>query len=268
MNVMNQNPLKRWAAPAAGLFSILAVTTSHAALVAPNTTEAAGAVLGGGTSFGANASLAGTVVGNKTTSFLEPSALFQGTLRSVVVQNTAGLLDFYFQLSNTSNLAPVSTGPGLGSDIFRLTLSGFAGFGTGAGDGLEMNYRTDGLAGIAGAGAFVIGTKPAFSADRDPALATQGGVGFDFDASQFLGGPGNVDSGQTSEFLLIRTNARAFRNVSSEVVSGFGTAFTSGFAPAAVPEPATALAGLLLGSLVAFRDMGRGRRRQPVPAKA
>ena len=265
---MSLNPLKRWAAPAAGLFSIVAVTTSPAALVAPNTTQAAAVGLGGGTSFGADASLAGTVVGNMTTSFIEPSSLFQGTLRSVVVQNSAGLLDFYFQLSNTSDLAPVSTGPGLGSDIFRLTLSGFSGYGTGAGDGLEMNYRTDGLAGIAGAGAFVVGTKPAFSADRDPALAALGGVGFDFDPSQFLGGPGNVDSGQTSEFLLIRTNARAFQNVTSEVVSGFGTAFTSGFAPAAVPEPATALAGLVLGSFVAFSDLGRGRRRQPVATKA
>ncbi len=229
------------------------MTTSQAALVAPG----GGPVpLAGTTNFGGN------VVGDLTVGFVEPSALFQGTLRSVVVQNGSGLLDFYFQVANTT-----PGGPGLGSDIFRLALDGFNDFGTGAGDQLEMNYVTNGLTGIGlNFGGNVIGTKPAFSADRLPTIASDT-ASFDFDPSGFLGGPGNVDSGQTSEFLLIRTNARFFQSVNSEVVSSFGTAITSGFAPAAVPEPATALAGLVLGSFVAFRDMGRSRRRQPVPAK-
>ena len=266
---MNVNTMKRWAAPLTGLLSIVAISSGSAALVAPGVAEIPGVALGAGTSLGADATLAGTVVGNKTVAFKEPSSLFQGTLRSVVVQNSAGFLDFYVQLANTSNLAPVNIGPGLGSDIFRLTLSGFTGFGTVAGDVLNVNYRTDGLAGIAGAGAFAIGTKSAFSADRDPGIqGAYGGVGFDFDSSHFLGGAGNVDSGQTSDYLLIRTNARFFRNVENEIVSSFGTAFASGFAPVAVPEPATLLAGLVLGSYVAFRDLGRGRRRQPLTAKA
>ncbi len=253
--------LKRWTAPLTGVLSIAIVSIAPAALVAPNTPETAAVVLTG-TSFGADSSLAGWVVGDRTVSLAEPSNLFQGTLRTVVVQNFGGTLDFYFQLANTSNLAPVSTGPGLGSDIFRFSLSDFTGFGTGPGDGLEIGFRTDGLAGALGIGPVTAGTKAPYSADRDPALAGLGGVGIDFDPSQFLGGAGNVDSGEVSQFLLIRTNARFFQSVNNEIVSGFGTAFASGYAPVAVPEPATALAGLALGSFVAFRDLGRGRRRK------
>ena len=258
MNVMNQNQVKRWAAPLAGILSILAVSTSQAALVAPG---------GGFTNLAGTTNFGGTVVGNKTVGFIEPSALFQGTLRSVVVQNSSGLLDFYFQIANTSNLAPVNTPAGGGADIFRLAVLNFNGFGTGAGDSLEVNYVTNGLTGIAGAGAFVTGTKLAVTGDRLPTVASNL-VGFDFDTSHFLGGPGNVDSGQTSDFLLIRTNARFFQNVNNEVISSFGTAFASGFAPVPVPEPATLLAGLVLGSFVAIRDLGRGRRRQSLATQA
>jgi hypothetical protein len=181
----------------------------------------------------------------------------------VVVQNFGGTLDFYFQLANTSDLPPVNTGPGLGSDIFRFSLSQFTGFGTGAGDALEISYRTDGLAGALGIGPVTVGNTAPHSADRDPALLGLGGVGIDFDPSQFLGGPGNLDSGDVSNFLLIRTNARFFQTVNNEIISGFGTAFASGYAPVAVPEPATMLAGVVLGSFVAWRDLGRGRRRKP-----
>jgi hypothetical protein len=262
MNLSFASILKHWTAPLTGVLSITLVSIAPAALVAPNTPEVSAVVLGG-TSFAADSSLAGWVVGDRTVGFNEPSNLFQGTLRTVVVQNFGGTLDFYFQLANTSNLAPVSTGPNLGADIFRFSLSGFTGYGTGAGDALEIAYRTDGLAGALGIGPVNVGTNAPYSADRDPALAGLGGVGIDFDPSQFLGGAGNLDSGDLSQFLLIRTSARFFQSVHSEIVSGFGTALTSGFAPVAVPEPATALAGLALGSFVALRDLGRGRRRKP-----
>lgn len=267
MNLLFAHTLKRWTTPITGAFALLAVSIAPAALVAPNTPETPGVVLNG-TNFASDSSLGGWVVGDRTVGFSEPSNLFQGTLRTVVVQNFGGTLDFYFQLANTSNLPPVNTGPGLGSDIFRFSLSEFDGFGTGPGDALEISYRTDGLAGALGLGNPVaVGTKAPYSADRDPALAALGGVGVDFDPSQFLGGAGNVDSGEVSQFLLIRTNAKIFQTVHNEIVSGFGTALTSGYAPVAVPEPATMLAGLALGSFVAWRDLGRGRRRKPA-AKA
>lgn len=257
MNVISANPLTRWVAPAAGIFSLVAVATGFAALspVAPLTPEFPGVLL---TPTAFDASLAGSVLAQQTVTFSEPSSLFTGTLRSVVVLNTTGTLDFYYQLANTT-----PGGPGLGSDIFRLTLEGFTGFGTLPGDTLLVGTRSDGLAGISGTGAFSVGTSPGYSADRDPGIASLGAVGFDFDPSQFLGGPGNVDSGEVSQFLLIRTNARLYELVTTEIISGFGTAVTTGFAPA-VPEPATLLAGLVLGSFVAYRDLGRGRRRKSV----
>jgi hypothetical protein len=269
MKIMNANLLKRWVAPLAGILSTLAVSTSFGALIAPGTPSIPGVALGPGTSLAADPSLAGWAVGAKTVAFSEPTNLFQGILTTVVVQNTSGFLDFYFQLGNTS--LPVSTPSPLGTDIFRLAVSGFTGFGTAPGDGLVVSYRTDGLAGVSGVGPwFGPGTKAPFSADRDPGIASVGGVGFDFDSSHFLAlpgspAPGNIFTGEVSRFMLIRTNAVLFQNVHSEVVSGFGTAFASGFAPAAVPEPATLLAGLILGSFVAYRDLGRGRRRRPDP---
>lgn len=246
----------------AGVVAMVVASSASAALVAPNTTESPGVVLTG-TSFASDTSLAGWVVGDRTVSLNEPSNLFQGTLRTIVVQNFGGTLDFYFQLANTSDQAPVNIGPGQGSDIFRMSLSNFTGFGTGPGDGLEINYRTDGLTGALGIGPVNVGTNAPYSADRDPALAALGGVGIDFDPSQFLGGAGNVDSGEVSQFIMIRTNAKFFQSVNNEIISGFGTAFASGYAPVAVPEPATLLAGLVLGSFVAYRDLGRGRRRKP-----
>lgn len=248
---MTLNPITRWATPLAGILSILAVTVSDAALVGPGGGPVA---LAGTTNFG------GTVVGSKTVGFIEPSALFQGTLRTTVVQNGSGLLDFYFQLANTSQLAPVNTPAGGGADIFRLALQDFNGFGTGAGDSLVMDFVTNGLTGISGAGAFSIGTEDPVTADRLPDNPSNQAS---FEFSPFLGNANNVDSGETSLFMVIRTNARFFQNVNDEVVSSFGTAFVSGFAPAAIPEPATLLAGLVLGSFVAYRDLGRGRRRKP-----
>lgn len=232
------------AASLAGILVIAPVDSTHAALVAPG---GGAAVLAGTTNFG------GTVVGDKTVAFAEPSSFFTGTLRSVVVQNGAGLLDFYFQIANTS-------APALDDDIFRLALTNFNGFGTGAGDSLQVDFVTNGLTGIAGAGAFSIGTKPAYSGDRLPDVPSDQ-VGFDFDPSGFLGGPGNVDAGETSQFVVIRTNARLFQNVAEEIVSGNGTAFASGFAPVAVPEPGTALAGL-----IAFGACAATRRRRHAQA--
>ncbi len=240
---MHPNPIKRWTAPLAGILSALALATSPAALVAPG---------GGAEPLTGTMNFGGWAVGDKTVSFSEPSNLFQGTLRTVVVQNGSGLLDYYFQLQNT-------TAPGPFLDIFRLAVTGFNGYGTGPLDSLEVDYVTNGLAGIFGVSS-VVGTEAPMTGDRLPDVSSDQ-VGFDF--SFFQGDPANVDPGETSQFMVIRTNSKFFQVVNTEVVSGLGTAFVSGFAPVAVPEPATMLAGLVLGSFVAFRDLGRGRRRRP-----
>ena len=178
----------------------------------------------------------------------------EGTLRSLIVDR-GGLRDYYYQVTNTSSLPP-----GLGRDIFRMSIGGFT-----QSEVLSVSYSIDGLAGIGGAGSWVTGTKAPYSADRD--FPTTGMIGIDFDLSHFLntnpGGisdaPGNVDSGEASYFIVVRTNqiapapeemgesdlAQDSLAASPEieaVIIGSGAAVASAFTPATtVPEPATAL---------------------------
>lgn len=173
-----------------------------------------------------------------------------GTLRSLIV-NRGGFRDYYYQLTNTS------TSPLSGQDIFRMTVVGFD-----PTDVLAVTYRTDGLAGISGAGAFAVGTKAPYSADRD--VAGDGNVGFDFDPSRFIntniGGPnsapGNVDAGDISDFIVVQTSrlAAAFDGADAgelafdlspdfppgrAIISGAGTMIVGAQAP--VPEPGTSV---------------------------
>lgn len=193
----------------------------------------------------------------------------EGTLRSLIVDR-GGLRDYYYQITNTSSIPA-----GMGADIFRLTIGGFLESET-----LSVSYSLDGLAGLTGAGAWVNGTKAPYSADR--ISATPGNVGFDFDMAHFLntniGGPsdapGNVDSGEMSYFIVVRTEQiaasvgmspadLAFDELAQSaagqaVIVGAGAAVASAFGPDPVPEPATVLlAGW--GMLVAAGS--RTRRR-------
>jgi len=124
-----------------------------------------------------------------------PPFQIQGTLRSLVVDN-GGLRDYYYQLQST---AP---GPDPDLDIFRLTIGGFT-----ANEILSVSYRTDGLAGLNGAGTWVTGTQAPHTADRD--LGGIGNVGIDFPAQPpvpFTGNPDDVNSGEISDFIVVRTN--------------------------------------------------------------
>jgi hypothetical protein len=185
-----------------------------------------------------------------------PPNEFSGTLRSVVARNTAGTLDFYYQLTNTStNLNE--------ADIFRLTLGGFEPFSAAP---LDISYRTDGLAGIAGLTSFTVGSRFPGSADRDPAIAP-GGIGFDFPIAftRFLGDPRNVYPGQQSNWLVVRTDATTF-GVNQAAISASGTAVADIFAPAgaagAIPELSSVLTwGLLAGLFGLFTGWTRGWKR-------
>ena len=198
--------------------------------------------------------------------------MLTGTLRSIEVERGGGLRDFYYQIANTSELPA-----GSGHDLFRITIGGF-----GAGEMLGVGY-TDDLSGVSGIGSFTGGTKPPRSADRD--VAMPGEIGFDFDLSNLpsfintnLGGPsnasGNVDSGDVSNFILIRTNrtgmipppgnelnvaaasAPSFPTGQQVTIGGVGAMEITALAP--VPEPATAcLVGI--GSIVAASFLTRRR---------
>lgn len=227
---------KGWAAALAVTLASTLSTQAALVNVAPGTPEFAGVALS------ATAGLGGNVVASRTTNFTAGAGVFSGTLRSLVVDRGAGLLDFYYQVQNTS-AAPAGTG----ADIFRLAINGFTGVALNGGP-VSATFRSDGTVGLGAlpGGFSTIGTKGVATADRDPGISGNGGLGFDFDPTHFLGGAGNVDSGQTSFWMVARTNATAFNN-NFATVSGADTAFNvSTFtALVPVPEPGSALAGML-----------------------
>jgi hypothetical protein len=198
-----------------------------------------------GVPLGANqATGGGTVLATLNSSFVDnamPTSFASGILRSFVVDRGGGLLDFYYQLINTS--APP---PDMLSEFFRMkTLGGFD-------PSLVLSVgQTDSLAGlVAGSGSgFVAGSyttgaglQAAATADRD--VATLGSVGFDFPTQPppaFIGDPNNVEQGESSTFLVVRTNSKSYGNVQM-TIDGAGTSFANTFAP--VPEPGSMIFGL------------------------
>ena len=248
-----------------GVLSLSIANISQAVLVSPNTSEVPGAPLGTGTSLADDFTLAGAALADKTLPFSEfMNNSFYGTIRSLVVQNVVGDLDFYFQLNNQTPPDDIF------SDIFRVSFAGFTA-GNGyefSGSSFDISYRTDGLAGISGVtDGFQIGTRAPKSADRDSAISNAGGIGFDFadgptTGERFLGNANNLHSFERSFFMVVRTGISdpiQFRNTGAypdtSAISGAGTAYGGAFAPAPVPEPSA------LG-LVALGALGLARRRR------
>lgn len=226
-------------------FSTAATTFAAFVPLPEYTDEDPGVALGSGT-----AGITGVVI-DAQDSLFNIGADFKGILRSMVVDTGLGY-DFYYQIVNTG------TDSGNGTDIFRMkTLGGFQGAA------LTVSYRTD-LTGLdfagfsngpsGGAGAYSLGTKDVFSADRDE--GSTGSAGFDFSPSRFLFDPANVQGGETSRFAVIRTNLTSYTSVNTDV-SGLGTARIAAYA--AVPEPQSA-ALLALGAASLARR--RTTRRQ------
>lgn len=155
------------------------------------------------------------------------------TVSSAVFRATTGTLDFYYQVTNSS--------PGPTFDqVHRLTGSSFVGFIT------DVYWVVNGSAVSCSAcgGSFLDGTQDPFNVDRN---ASGSVVGFNFPQGF------DVDSGETSRVLLIRTNATFFQPGFVSVINS-GTITRPAFQPA-VPEPASmALLGFgLLGAGAAMR---------------
>jgi hypothetical protein len=158
-----------------------------------------------------------------------------GTLFSSVYRESGGTLDFYYQIQLSGN----SSG-----DISRETNTSFAGYQT------SVGYRPDGSA-LSGS-PFTNGTVAPTTADRNA-----GGdvVGFNFGPPESA----KVLPGQTSDVLVISTNATTFTTGSSSVIDG-GAGTVQTFEPTVVPEPST-LAQLVLGVIALATLWIRPRKR-------
>jgi hypothetical protein len=211
-----------------------ALIIATAALVATVCTSARAAFIdNGGLQFPAAtvpAPAGGTVVAD-TRAVPVVAQTFSGTVQSQVISgdtnNPLGGETFVYRITN---------GSGSLNSIERATIDSFAGFTTDVG--------------------YVSGTG-----DAAPADASRGSsgdiIGFDF--KPFPGTVGTaIAPGQTTDFLVIRTNSPSFEASTLSLIDG-STGTAPSFAPAAVvPEPAGV--GLLLcaaGGLLARRRRSR-----------
>jgi len=199
-------------------------------LVLPLASVKAGLVLPGTTvPLSGTPNPGGTVVQDITTPFTAPFGLFSGNLRSLVVRAPSGTFDFYYQVTNTTaNPAEFLDG---------ITIRDFTGFTT------DADWVTNGLTGIAGAGAFQIGSTRAESAARD--LNPADDLTFFFP----IGSQNNSPAQNPGNFLLVKTDARTF-GPASAIVSGAGfTGPIATFGPAVIPEPSSFLFGVALSTV-------------------
>jgi hypothetical protein len=240
------------------LLALAATTLLHgisaqAALILPGTPYESSAPLGAPTTIAASGSLSGTVLADQKIAFSESmSGFFTGTIRSLVVQRADTLkLDFYYQLVNNTAYEEFPND----ADIFILSVESFAGYGLPGNDALDLLVRSDGLTGLTGAATFVNGTVAATSGFRDPQAADAAGFIFATLPLNFIDDPNNLGAGETSNFLVIRTNATEYASTTAFVSGTFGTATTQAFAP--VPEPTVA-------GLTAIGALGLGLRRRRV----
>lgn len=245
----------------AGALSFFIPASSQAAFaILPSpTNEFPGVLLGA-----AQATGGGTVLRAIDSLFVDnasPTPFAQGTLRSFVVDRGGGLLDFYYQLVNTT---PVPRIADPDQQFYRLKTTG--GFPPSLIVSVAQTNDLTGLVAGLGSG-FVPGSyttgaalKPATTADRD--VGTSGSVGFDFPVQPpvpFVDDPNNIAPGQTSSFLVVRTNSTAFAQLEA-AISGGATSFAAAFA--AVPEPSSILFGLALLGTCFGRGAKSSRQRK------
>ena len=249
MNIQKPITTTIRAADFVGAFSLIALSASQAAFTALpfGTPETPGVGLGA-PMLGAT----GKVVAFNSAAFVDnalPTPFASGTLNSFVVDRGGGLLDFYYQVVNTSP-GPDPFGD---ADLYRLkTLAGFdpvqnpqlvSGLLVGQTNTLT-GLDTSMFPAVAG---LTQGAGLQAAATGDHNVGSVGSVGFDFPTQPpvpFTGNANDVNFGESSSFLIVRTNSTAFGGIVS-AISGSATSFPVGTF-GAVPEPTSALFGLAM----------------------
>jgi hypothetical protein len=165
-------------------------------------------------------------------SFSTTAGTTSGSLITAVYREASGTLDFYYQVVNDATSA---------TSIGRESNTNFDSFLT------SVGFRTDGST-LAGTG-FVDGTKPPDLADR-----ANGVIGFVYS----LNVADKIAPGQSSNVLIISTNATTYVPGNAELLDG-GSVTVAAWQPgSSVPEPATM--ALLGGGLLALAGIRRYRR--------
>jgi hypothetical protein len=152
-----------------------------------------------------------------------PLSPFAGTLRSAVYRNTAGFLDFYYQVVH-NNADPID----------ELSVAPFGGWIV---DAYYWDADSD------GAGVFTAENNGGLTVAQSTAERSNDGnvlrVAFSFPADPILGLPSIQDPvgpGETSSTYIFRTNATMYGPGTAGIQDGVAF-FVPTFAP--VPEPAT-----------------------------
>lgn len=170
-------------------------------------------------------------------SFTTTAGTTRGTVESAVYRESGGSVDFYFQVANS---------PASATAITLEINTSYEGFAT------DVYYRTDGGSFPLTGTTFIDGTlgKAPVAADRD---ATGSVVRFDFGTSDAR----NIHPGETSEVLIIATNASLFAPGNAVVSDGGGQIVASFQPTTGIPEPGSMM--LMGGGLLALAAISKFR---------
>jgi len=171
----------------------------------------------------------GTLIDSRSATLTATDNAFTATVVSGVYREAGGTLSFLYQIINDGSSSDA---------IHRVTNSAFTGFTT------DVGYSSSA---VGGPFSVAITAANPMHADRSGGLTGERVVGFAVDNA--AGSSTDwIKQGQTSPILVIRTDATNYIDGVTSVIDGGVASFTT-FAPAAVPEPASAvlLGGCLLG---------------------
>jgi len=189
----------------------------------------------------------GTLLASLSAPFVSTLGTTAGTLVSAVFEEAGGTLDFYYQVTNnlTAPNCGVAGQPAC-DPIARETDTTFTGFSTALGFWVDGSTLPGGI--------FSDGTVAPVTGDRNSVGDV---VGFSFNPPEVS----KIQPGQTSNVLVISTNATNFKAGNASVIDGGVTtvaAFEPAVGPSKIPEPASII--LLGGGLLALGGFRRLRR--------